>query len=90
VRRSCSDTTDLTAYMVFAPEDTTLEEVVRVAGMRWTIESCFKAARGPQLDGLVSAYRPRDMGVGPADSPMRSYRGFVDKRAYHHVSGKDQ
>ena len=26
--------------------DTTLEEVVRVAGMRWTIEICFEAAKG--------------------------------------------
>lgn len=45
IRRSASEPTDLAAYVVFAPEDTPLEEVVRVAGRRWTIESCFDAAK---------------------------------------------
>jgi SRSO17 transposase len=45
-RRSVSDPTDLTAYVVFAPQDATLEAVVRVAGSRWTIESGFEAAKG--------------------------------------------
>lgn len=45
VRRSVSDPTDLAAYMVFAPQDTPLEQVVRVAGARWTVESCFEAAK---------------------------------------------
>ena len=46
VRRSLSDPTDLTAYVVFAPLVTTLLEVVRVAGSRWTIESGFEEAKG--------------------------------------------
>jgi SRSO17 transposase len=46
VRRSVSDQTDLTAYVVFAPHETTVEAVVRVAGTRWTIESGFEAAKG--------------------------------------------
>ena len=46
VRRSVSDPTDLTAFVVFAPQDTTLVEVVQVAGTRWTIESSFEAAKG--------------------------------------------
>ena len=46
VRRSVSAPTELAAYVVYAPQDTTLEEVVRVAGMRWTIEICFEAAKG--------------------------------------------
>src|SRR5262245_36641601 len=46
VRRSVSDPTDLTAYVVFAPRDSALEAVVRVAGSRWTVESCFEAAKG--------------------------------------------
>ena len=46
VRRSLSEPTDLTAYVVFAPPPTTLEEVVRVAGSRWTVESSFEAAKG--------------------------------------------
>jgi SRSO17 transposase len=45
VRRSLSDPTDLTAYVVFAPQDTPLEEGVRVAGTRWTMESGFEAAK---------------------------------------------
>jgi SRSO17 transposase len=46
VRRSVSDPADMTAYVVFAPQATTLEEVVRVAGSRWTIESGFETAKG--------------------------------------------
>jgi SRSO17 transposase len=46
VRRSLSDLTDLTAYVVFAPHESSLEMVVRVAGSRWTVESCFEAAKG--------------------------------------------
>jgi SRSO17 transposase len=46
VRRRLSDLTDLTAYVVFAPHESSLETVVRVAGSRWTIESCFEAAKG--------------------------------------------
>jgi SRSO17 transposase len=45
VRRSLSDPRELQAYVVFAPQDTPLAEVVRVAGTRWTIESCFEAAK---------------------------------------------
>ena len=46
VRRSLSDLTDLTAYGVFAPHESSLEMVVRVAGSRWTVERCFAAAKG--------------------------------------------
>jgi len=46
VRRSLSDPTDLTAYVVFAPHTATLATVVPVAGSRWTIERCFEEAKG--------------------------------------------
>jgi SRSO17 transposase len=46
VRRRVSAPTDLTASVVFAPQETTLEAVVRVAGSRWTIEQLFEAAKG--------------------------------------------
>jgi SRSO17 transposase len=46
VRRRLSTPTELTAYVVFAPQATTLEEVVRVAGSRWTVESGFEEAKG--------------------------------------------
>jgi len=44
VCRSISEPKELQAYVVFAPQDTTLAEVVRVAGTRWPIESSFEAA----------------------------------------------
>jgi SRSO17 transposase len=46
VRRSRSTPTELTASVVFAPHATPLQEVVRVAGSRWTIESGFEEAKG--------------------------------------------
>jgi SRSO17 transposase len=46
VRRSLSDPTDLTAYAVFAPQETALATIVQVAGSRWTIERCFEEAKG--------------------------------------------
>jgi SRSO17 transposase len=46
VRRSISDPTELTAYVVFAPEATPLATVVQVAGSRWTVERCFEEAKG--------------------------------------------
>jgi SRSO17 transposase len=45
VRRSVSAPGELAAYVVFAPQETPPEDMVRVAGMRWTIESCFEAAK---------------------------------------------
>jgi SRSO17 transposase len=46
IRGSVSDPQDLAAYVVYAPQDTRLEDVVGVAGARWTIESSFEAAKG--------------------------------------------
>jgi SRSO17 transposase len=45
VRRRLAMPTELTADVVFARDETTLDEVVRVAGTRWTIESGFEAAK---------------------------------------------
>jgi SRSO17 transposase len=33
-------------YRVFAPADTTLEQMVTVAGQRWAVEECFEIAKG--------------------------------------------
>jgi SRSO17 transposase len=46
IRRSLSTPAELTADVVFARQETTLADVVRVAGSRWTIESGFEAAKG--------------------------------------------
>jgi SRSO17 transposase len=61
VRRSLSLPTELTAYLVFAPQDTALAAVVQVAGTRWTIESSFEAAKGE---------------VGLDDYEVRSWTGW--------------
>jgi SRSO17 transposase len=45
VRRSITEPDKLTYYLTFAPEDTPVSTLVRVAGTRWTIESCFEAAK---------------------------------------------
>lgn len=45
-RRSISDPEDLAYYLVFVPAGTSLEEVVRAAGMRWTIEESIEQAKG--------------------------------------------
>lgn len=37
---------ELASYLVFAPVDTPLAEVVRAAGARWTIDDLFKLAKG--------------------------------------------
>jgi len=46
VRCSLSDPRELAYYVVFGPADATLEDLVRVAGTRWTIEECLEAAKG--------------------------------------------
>ena len=46
VRRSLEDPQQLAYYVVFAPKGTPLEELVRVAGSRWRIESCLEQAKG--------------------------------------------
>jgi SRSO17 transposase len=45
-RRSITDPTELAYYRVFAPGETPVEEMVRVAGRRWTIEAGFEQAKG--------------------------------------------
>lgn len=45
-RRSRSDPTDLAYFRALGPETTALGDLVRVAGMRWTIEEGFEEAKG--------------------------------------------
>jgi SRSO17 transposase len=46
VRRSTEDPDELSAYTVFAPENTTLAELAKVAGSRWRVEMGFEEAKG--------------------------------------------
>jgi SRSO17 transposase len=46
VRRSLSDAHELSYYLVFGLADASLEQVVRVAGRRWTIEVGLEQTKG--------------------------------------------
>jgi SRSO17 transposase len=64
VRRSLSTPIELTAYVGFAPPATPLQEVVRVAGSRWTVESGVEEAKGEvgldhdEVRSWTAWYRP--------------------------------
>jgi SRSO17 transposase len=46
IRRSVSDPTEVAYFACGGPPQTTLEELVRIAGTRWSIEECFELAKG--------------------------------------------
>lgn len=46
IRRSRRDPSDCAYYVVYAPAATSLAELAGVAGLRWTIETCFGTAKG--------------------------------------------
>lgn len=46
VRRSVSDATEVAFFACGGPPGTTLNELVRIAGMRWAIEECFELGKG--------------------------------------------
>jgi len=46
VRRSLCDPSDLVAFACYAPAETSLQELVQVAGQRWAVEACFEEAKG--------------------------------------------
>jgi SRSO17 transposase len=62
-RRCIADPTDIAYYICFGPADTTLAELVRVAGARWAIEECFQTAKNEtgldhyQVRGYHAWYR---------------------------------
>jgi len=45
-RRSKSDPTEIRAYLCYAPADTPAQKLVEIAGVRWTVEMCFKESKG--------------------------------------------
>jgi SRSO17 transposase len=46
IRRSISDPDEVTGYIAFARAPTTMIELVRVAGTRWTVEESIQCAKG--------------------------------------------
>ena len=77
-RRSIAKPEELAYYVCFGPEGTTLEELVRVAGTRRTIEECFEEAKGQSLPsrrrgwGWTSTRCGNGM-AGTATSPWRCW-----------------
>jgi SRSO17 transposase len=46
VRRGSDDSEDLAFYQAYGPEDTSVEELVRICRERWAIEVAFEEAKG--------------------------------------------
>jgi SRSO17 transposase len=46
IRRSIGDPSELAYYLAYGPKETLAEELIQVAGKRWTIEDCFEQAKG--------------------------------------------
>jgi len=46
VRRSKGDPKEMKAYLAYAPKATSDKKLVEIAGIRWTVEMCFKEAKG--------------------------------------------
>ena len=61
IRRSHSKPEKCAYYVVFAPAETPLAVLARVAGRRWTIEECFEAGK-------------QEVGLG--DYEIRSWQGW--------------
>ena len=61
VRRSIAKPEEMRAYACFAPEDTKLEKLVEVAGVRWTVETSFAESKSQ---------------VGLDQYEVRSYAGW--------------
>ena len=45
-RRSKSDPTEIRAYICYALSETPAQKLVEIAGIRWTVEMCFKESKG--------------------------------------------
>ncbi len=44
-RHSLSKPAELAYFLAYAPQETVVADLVRIAGMRWQIEECFQAAK---------------------------------------------
>ncbi|MET9566610.1 IS701 family transposase [Streptomyces tauricus] len=55
-RRSVSRPEEISYYIAYCPADTTLDQLIRIAGSRWAVEECFQTAK--QECGL-DAYQVR-------------------------------
>jgi SRSO17 transposase len=60
-RRSQTSPDEIRAYLCFAPADGSVEKMIKVAGTRWTVETCFKESKSQ---------------VGLDQYEVRSYNGW--------------
>ncbi|MGA5412100.1 IS701 family transposase [Streptomyces lavendulocolor] len=44
-RRSVSRPEEISYYIAYCPADTTLDQLIQVAGSRWAVEECFQSAK---------------------------------------------
>jgi len=61
IRKSTTDTEEISYYITFAKDTTTFDEIVAAAGSRWSIEECFEVAKSQ---------------VGLDQYEVRSYTGW--------------
>ena len=75
IRRSLKEPGKLAFYLTLAPAATSLEALVRVAGMRWTVEACFppRAGRRPTGDPGFEAAKGE---VGLDQYEVRAWTGW--------------
>ncbi|GHB68777.1 hypothetical protein GCM10010347_43800 [Streptomyces cirratus] len=45
-RRSIRWPDQISYYIAYCPAETTLDELIRIAGSRWAVEECFQTAKG--------------------------------------------
>lgn len=85
IRRSRDESAKLAeiAYvLVFAPSDTSLEEMMEAFGARWTVEQCFEEAKGEvgldeyKVRSWYGWYRCVTLSVRPG-----FFNGFTSQRA---------
>jgi hypothetical protein len=73
-RRGSDDPDDLAFYQAYGPEDTSVEELVRVCQERWAIEFAFEEVKG---EIGMDHYEVRKWGAcgapGTATSPFASW-----------------
>lgn len=46
MRRNMDDPTEYAYYLAHGPKETSVQQLIRVVGRRWTIEDCFEQAKG--------------------------------------------
>ena len=74
VRRSIAKPGELAYYVCFGPVDTTLEELVRVAGTRWTLVGPSKnALRRPRERWVWTSMKSGNGMAGTGTSPWRCW-----------------